>query len=127
MKLKAKIRHLLLVIYYLLGRKSSVHNTGLTRTRVLVFHHLDKPNRFNNVINKLKRNYNFISFDDYLSGEVNKNKVNLILAFDDGYKSWSVFGENIFIKHGLKPLFFVNSDYVDLSSDESFDFCRNKI
>lgn len=127
MKLKSNVRHFLLVAYYFFGRRASASMREGPLTRVLVFHHLDKPRRFDKLICKLKKDYNFISFDSYLTGGTKNDRVNLILAFDDGYKSWAVSGAPIFSKHGLKPLFFVNSDYVDLAGADGYDYCRDNI
>ena len=58
MSFKSNIRHLLILFYLFIGRNSKYGGKG--KTRVLVFHHLDKPARFEKIITSLKKNYNFI-------------------------------------------------------------------
>ena len=125
MSFKSNIRHLLLLIYFFIGR--SAKHGGKGKTRVLVFHHLDKPARFEKIITSLKKSYNFISFGDFVSRNVCKDKINLIVAFDDGYKSWFTFGAQIFKKHTIQPMFFVNSDFIGLTSEDAYDYCQKHI
>lgn len=125
MSFKSKIRHIITLIYLLVGRNSLHGNKG--KTRVLVFHHLDKPARFENIIVQLKRKYNFVSLDDYFSGRVSKKRINLIIAFDDGYKSWFTHGIKIIKEHGFQPLLFINSDFIGLSSENAYEYCRQNI
>lgn len=129
MKIKASLRHIVILLYSILGRyfRSSTCEGDSGKTRVLVFHHLDKPSRFEKIVVLLKKKYNFISFDDYLSGNAANNKINLIVAFDDGYESWFKFGLPLFIKHNLKPILFVNSDYIGLEKAEAFRYCSKDI
>ncbi|MAV80539.1 MAG: hypothetical protein CMD12_00940 [Flavobacteriales bacterium] len=125
MSFKSNIRHLLILIFLLIGRNSNYGSKG--KTRVLVFHHLDKPTRFEKIITSLKKNYNFISFEDFVSGNICKDKINLIVAFDDGYKSWFDFGAKIFKKHRIQPMLFVNSDFIGLASEDAYEYCQKHI
>ena len=81
MRIKSNLRHLIVLFFWFIGRGTEEGSEG--KTRVLVFHHLDKPERFIKTIISLKKRYNFVSFEDFLSGNVRKDKVNLIVAFDD--------------------------------------------
>lgn len=125
MSFKSNIRHLLILFYLFIGRNSKFGGKG--KTRVLVFHHLDKPARFEKIITSLKKNYNFISFEDFISGNVCKDKINLLVAFDDGYKSWHVFGAQIFKKHKIQPMLFVNSDFIGLICEDAYKYCQKHI
>ena len=127
MKLKSKLRHLLIFLYFLVGRKVNFSKANKSLTRVIVFHHLDKPKLFEKLIVKLKKHYNFISFEDFLCGKKDKSKINLILAFDDGYKSCFTNGNPIFQKYKLKPIFFINSDLIDLDKKNAFIYCKQRI
>lgn len=127
MQIKNKIKRLILIIYLFIGRKNNSGKDKTSRTRVLVFHHIDKPKRFEKIISSFKKKYNFISFEQYLRGEVDKKNINLILAFDDGYKSWFSVGEPIFKKYNIKPLLFVNSDFIDLDRSGAHEYCVSNI
>lgn len=102
-------------------------NKNLGKTRVLVFHHLDEPGHLERVFSMLNDKYNLISFDQYLSGEVRKDSINVIISFDDGYQSWHTHGLKLFQKHQIKPLLFINSDFIDLNQVESMNYCLNNI
>ena len=129
MKIKANLRHFVILLYFILGRffRSSTYKKNIGKTRVIVFHHLDKPSRFEKIVLFFKKKYNFVSFDDYLSGNLSTSKINLIVAFDDGYESLFKFGLPLFIKYKLKPLIFVNSDFVGLEKAEAFKYCAKDI
>ena len=125
MKIKSRLRHFLIFIYSIISRNTESGSQG--KTRVLVFHHLDKPNRFEKIIMALKKRYNFISFQDFLTGNVCKDKINLIVAFDDGYKSWFTAGARIFKKHSIQPILFVNSDFIGLAPEDAYEYCNKVI
>lgn len=125
MKIKSNLRHFLILIFSIIGRNTESGSQG--KTRVLVFHHLDKPDRFEKTITALKKRYNFVSFKDFLSGNVCKEKINLIVAFDDGYKSWFTSGARIFKKQSIRPMLFVNSDFIGLVSEDAYEYCNKHI
>lgn len=127
MKIKSKLRHFLVFVYFLFGRKPKYSDREESRTRVIVFHHLDKPKRFEDLISNLKKKYNIITFKNYLEGKIDKTKINLIIAFDDGYKSCFHNGKSIFCKHDIKPLFFLNSDFIGLDSKNAYSYCIKHI
>jgi peptidoglycan/xylan/chitin deacetylase (PgdA/CDA1 family) len=125
MNIKSNLRHLLILFFSIIGRDTEKGSEG--KTRVLVFHHLDKPDRFEKTIIALKKKYSFVSFRDFLLGDVCKDKVNLIVAFDDGYKSWSISGAQIFKRHSIQPMLFVNSDFIGLASKDAYEYCQKHI
>ena len=127
MKIKSKLRHFLVFLYFIFGRKAKYLDRKESRTRVIVFHHLDKPLRFDDLISSLKRKYNIITFKHYLEGKIDKTRINLIIAFDDGYKSCFSNGKSIFHKHNIKPLFFLNSDFIGLDSSNAYNYCNRYI
>ena len=79
-------------VLYCLDIKRNQRNAG--KTIILVFHHLDKPRRLESLLDLAGKNFNLISFRDWLNKDISKNQVNVILSFDDGYKSWSNALEN---------------------------------
>jgi peptidoglycan/xylan/chitin deacetylase (PgdA/CDA1 family) len=98
------------------------------QTRILVFHHLDDRRRFRAIVSTLRRHYNLISFEDYKNNiGIDPNRLNLILALDDGYRSWHTVGLPVFREFDVRPFLFVNSDFVGLSDPHAFDYCVKKI
>ncbi|MFA6279878.1 MAG: polysaccharide deacetylase family protein [Bdellovibrionales bacterium] len=97
------------------------------KTRVLVFHHLDKAALFDRILRVLARRYHLLSFDDYLQGKKDPARINVIVALDDGYRSWFDIGKPIFAAHGVKPLLFVSSDFIGLEDAAARHYCQERI
>ena len=125
MGIKSNLRHLIVLFFWFIGRSTERGSEG--KTRVLVFHHLDQPERFEKTIISLRKSYNFVSFEGFLSGNVRTDKVNLIVAFDDGYRSWFTSGAQIFKKHSIQPMLFVNSDFIELATEAAYEYCHKHI
>ncbi|GLO59657.1 hypothetical protein MACH09_01650 [Vibrio sp. MACH09] len=124
--MKSKFRYILIASLYFLSyffpRKKH-----FGKTKIIVFHHIDNPVQFEEVINKLSRKYNFISFEDYISGNIDKRKINLIFSLDDGYESWFTYGRPIFNSFNISPILSINSDFMNLDKKDSFAYCKNHI
>tara|TARA_B100001059_G_C17735129_1_gene528434 strand:+ start:137 stop:1006 length:870 start_codon:yes stop_codon:yes gene_type:complete len=89
--------------------------------RVLVYHHIKKDNfhKFENQIYMLRKNWNFITpneFESHISGKKKLFGKNLLITFDDGFKSNFVVAKNILNKHNIKAIFFVPSDFIQIES-----------
>ena len=97
------------------------------KTRVLVFHHIDDAARFRAIVLALKKRYNFISFEQYLRHEKAFDRINVIIALDDGYRSWHQNALPVFQEFKIKPVLFVNSDFIGKSELEAENYCRNSI
>jgi peptidoglycan/xylan/chitin deacetylase (PgdA/CDA1 family) len=97
------------------------------KTRVLVFHHIDKPELFGDILAMLTRCYRLISFADYLQGKKSTAHINVIIAFDDGYRSWFDSAWPMLQQYKIAPLLFVNSNFVGLDERAAHDFCVRQI
>ncbi len=97
------------------------------KTRVMVFHHLDEPERMKKILTVLQTHYHFLSFRDYLAGHKSKDRLNIIIACDDGYRSWYTHGLPLFRIFGIRPLLFINSDFVELTGVQAQEFARQNI
>ena len=86
---KDKLRLYVAVVPYLVCRIfiPETHHKNQGKTRVLVFHHLDRPDVFDKALHAIRRHYQVISFNQYLCGDKARSKLNVILAFDDGFRS----------------------------------------
>jgi peptidoglycan/xylan/chitin deacetylase (PgdA/CDA1 family) len=131
-KAKSRVRALIVVTVYLLDMSKLLFiniekNAAIGKTRVIVFHHIDSYRKFRRIIKRVDRLYNCISFSEWVAGKVAKDKVNVIVAFDDGYKSWYTNAFPVLKEFSIKPLMFVNSNFINLDRDSSFEFCRRNI
>ena len=87
--------------------------------RVLLYHDIAPKDqaRFADQLRWLARSWTFISperFAAMSSGEVPIKGRNLLLTFDDGFASNRVIAEQILNPLGIRALFFVISDFVDI-------------
>lgn len=75
----------------------------------------------------LKRCTNVVSLDDYFSGKLSPDKINVVITFDDGFKSWVSNAVPILHELGLSATFFVSSGFIDLSIEVEEEFTRSKL
>lgn len=127
--MKSNVKNLIatLIFFFVDVFFPKIHKRNKGETRILVFHHLDEPVRFKKVIMKLSTRYNLISFNDYLSNNISKEKVNVIISFDDGYESWYQNGSEIFIEYNVKPILSINSDFIGLDGSSAHQYCVTNI
>ena len=84
--------------------------------RILVYHHIENENfsKFENQIKILKKEWNFITpneFENHIKGTKKLSGKNLLLTFDDGFKSNFIVANEILKKLDIKGIFFVPSDF----------------
>lgn len=75
----------------------------------------------------LKRSTNVVSLDDFFSGRLASEKINTVITFDDGYKSWVSDAVPVLKELGLPAMFFVSSGFVGLSKEDEAEFIRSKL
>jgi len=75
----------------------------------------------------LKRSTNVVSLDDFISGRLSWEKTNVVITFDDGYKSWVTDAIPTLTKLELPATFFVSSGFVELSKEGETEFMRSKL
>ena len=114
---------------------SEVYNFLFSKNtlRVLVYHNIEM-NEFNKLFNhltSLKKKYNFITpkqFEDHILRKKILTGRNLLLSFDDGFKSNYNVEREILKKLRIKALFFVPSEFVQLKSKHNVIlFSKNNI
>lgn len=118
-KLQAKILRPLLSI---LPKKVGV--VALTFHNVLANEYL----WFENLIELLHSTYEFLDpnkIDDehFVMGA----KPKLLITFDDGFHSNRVLAETVLQKYGIKCLYFVTEDFINLSSEFCYEFVQNRL
>jgi peptidoglycan/xylan/chitin deacetylase (PgdA/CDA1 family) len=97
--------------------------------RILAFHDVsqDQVQCFRKKIETVKATANIVSLDDILAGRMSREKINVAITFDDGYRGWV---DNVFpILRGLgvTATFFVSSGFVRLRDVEECDFLRTNL
>ena len=91
------------------------------KIRILVYHHVEKKNfkKLANQLKILKKNWKFITPEQF-ENHINKKAIlkgrNLLVTFDDGFKSNFYVEKKILSKLNIKAIFFVPSDFVKLKS-----------
>ncbi|MEF3073918.1 polysaccharide deacetylase family protein [Methylobacter sp. Wu1] len=65
--------------------------------------------------------------DDFFSGRLSAQRVNVVITFDDGYKSWVTNVLPILKRLELPGTFFISSGFVGLTQKEQSEFMRSKL
>ena len=75
----------------------------------------------------VKRHTNAVSLDDYFAGRLSWKMVNVVITFDDGYKSWAHKAAPVLRELNLPATFFVSSGFLDLSKKNEDEFVRSRL
>jgi peptidoglycan/xylan/chitin deacetylase (PgdA/CDA1 family) len=102
-------------------------NIGLSnqsQLRVLAYHDIpmSQKNHFSNQISWLNDNWNIITpdqFESMLLGDTPIVGDNVLITFDDGFKSNSIIAKEVLNPLEIKAVFFVISDFVDLTTNSN--------
>jgi len=134
MRIKSASRHLMWTINDLLP-KEFVPKKGRGELRVLCFHGICedqdelingrflKKTHFTNLLSALDKNFNIISLEQFLNKELDPNKMNLLLTFDDGYANIRKFVLPLIETRGISITVFLNGhdssifDLIDIGSN----------
>lgn len=97
--------------------------------RFLVFHDVtpDASGRFEANLRFLKRRTNVVSIEDFFSGKLSPDRINVVITFDDGYKGWVSYVLPILKRLDLLATFFVCSGFVGLSQGDELAFMRTQL
>ena len=113
-KIFKQLTMLILACFVLLFKRLGKRNAIV---RVLIFHGVETAElgQFNRLIEKLSKDWNFISPDEFFAfagGELEINAPSLLVTFDDGFKSSAIAAREVLDKKGIKAIFFLISDFV---------------
>lgn len=129
--------HLLAAAYHpiklakAIGRPLGVIPTN--QLRVLLYHDIAPKDQANFAaqLRWLKRSWNFVSAEQFaamVSGQEPIQGRNLLLSFDDGFKSNFAVAEEVLQPMKVQALFFVMSDFVDIEDkNEARQFIAQNI
>lgn len=86
--------------------------------RILMLHNIQKKNfqLLENNLKVLKKNYNFINPQILKKFNFPKEKNNLLITFDDGFKSNYIFAKTILKKLKIKAVFFIVTDLINFGN-----------
>ena len=95
--------------------------------RILMLHNIEKRNfqLLENNLKMLKKNYNFINPNVLKKSNFPRGKNNLLLTFDDGFKSNYVFAKNVLKKLKIKGVFFIVSDLINSNNHKNKLIIKN--
>ncbi len=86
--------------------------------RVVAFHDVADLAWFESLIATLSDRYHILQPADFVSGNFNNEKINLLLTFDDGYDSWVTTVLPVLEQHHLRGIFFVSTQILEVANDE---------
>jgi peptidoglycan/xylan/chitin deacetylase (PgdA/CDA1 family) len=121
------------LLFYYLGysriRNLVLHLQNKSVARFVLYHDIlpGMRGQFEAHLRFLKRYTNVVSLVDYFSGRLVSEKINVVITFDDGYKSWVSHALPILKQLELPATFFVSSGFVGLSNAEALEFLRSKL
>lgn len=101
--------------------------------RILLYHHIpeNKIELFKKQLHYLSNKYHFITpsqFQGFVNGEHSFSDLKLLITFDDGFKSNRLVAEEILQPLGIKAIFFVSTDFIELlDSEKQKRFITQKI
>ncbi len=98
-------------------------------TVIVTFHDVPRQasGRFTANLAFLRENANVVGLVDYFSGNLAMDRINVVLTFDDGYKSWTTIAAPILKRLSLPATFFLASGFVGLSRAEQATFMRTNL
>ncbi|EMN24081.1 polysaccharide deacetylase family protein [Leptospira kirschneri] len=122
--------HIPLRIFNILGRTLKIKDGS--ELRVLLYHDIPQEHhsRFRAQLEKISKDWKFVSteiFEEIIRGKKEIVGRNLLLTFDDGYLSNRIVAEEILEPLGIKALFFIISDFVDIQEAQIKKFISDNI
>jgi len=114
-----KVAYPILIFERMLIKKVWGNKKG--KLRVLICHDIppNEEKRFASLLNWLSQRWNFVSperFGKMIEGKFPIKGNNLLLTFDDGFKSNAIVAETVLKSMKIKALFFVVSDFINIEN-----------
>lgn len=130
-KIRSGLRTICAGFFFLTGI-AWARATWMKRTqplvRVLLVHHMRRPEKLERMLQFLTSRYNLITFEDFVSKRLEKKKINILLTLDDGYASWHNVGLPLMKRYGICPVAFVSSGFIGNEiSEEQRQYAAEKL
>jgi peptidoglycan/xylan/chitin deacetylase (PgdA/CDA1 family) len=126
-------QNIAILFFYFLGL-STIRNLFFrfkhrSVTRIVMFHDIlpEAEQYFKAKLEFLKLNTNVVSLNDFFAGKLSSKKINVVITFDDGFKSWITHAVPTLKKLGMPATFFVTSGFVGLSMAEEAEFAQKNL
>ena len=87
--------------------------------RILVFHDVVNQAWFHSLIAELKKSYHVLTPQNFFTREFVKDKINVLITFDDGYWSWVNEVRPILNQEKVRGIFFISGGLLDSASDKA--------
>ena len=122
-----------LPLIYFKNKLTFFNNDQSGTLRVLIYHDISpgETNKFKEQLEWLKKSWNFVSperFELMMMGKFPINGKNLLLTFDDGFRTNKLIAETVLNDLDIKALFFVISEFINIQNNkESKIFISKKI
>lgn len=113
--------------------RSLLLNDDVGVVKVLIYHNIsgDKFALFRRQIQYLASAYQFLTplqFEEFVYGSYRISGINLLITFDDGFKSNRIVAEKILNPLGIKGIFFVPTEFIALQdTNKQNEFITQKI
>lgn len=102
--------------------------------RVLIFHNINEINiqKFENLINSLSKNWNFVTphqFDLFMRNKLSLKGNNLLITFDDGFKSSYKAIKNVLEPKSIKSIVFIATNFISCGNNQKkcLEFILNNL
>lgn len=82
--------------------------------------------QFEKKIKYLKEKYNIITHQQFIYQDFSKDKLNILITFDDGFENWFDNVLPILKKHNIKAIFFINKEFQYLRNISNGKFFYNE-
>jgi peptidoglycan/xylan/chitin deacetylase (PgdA/CDA1 family) len=120
MNIRHLIRNICITVFHSFG-VSFIYRTWLRKegplVRIVVFHDVKEEEWFDSLMRTLKEHYHLLTPEAFAQKQFQKEKINVLVTFDDGYASWQHLVAPVLMKHDIKALFFINSGLLDMGGD----------
>ena len=126
-------QELAVLLLYYLGyskiRKVLLRFQDKPVARFVMFHDIpdEADQDFLAMLRFLKLHTNVISLADYFAGRLCSKKLNVVITFDDGYKSWISKAVPALRELNMPATFFVSSGFLNLSRENEEEFARIRL
>jgi peptidoglycan/xylan/chitin deacetylase (PgdA/CDA1 family) len=117
--------------YFLINCSSILFNffkiNKFCNFRILMLHNIKKKNFriLETNLSELKKIYNFIDPSKLIKLKFLKNKKNLLITFDDGFKSNFIFAKTVLKKLKIKGIFFIVTDLINSNNRKKKKIIEN--
>ena len=98
-------------------------------TRIVTFHDIpdEGAGDFRRNLLWLKKAANVVSLNDFASGRLSAKRINVVITFDDGYRSWMSRAVPLLKELSMPATFFVASGFLDLCPVEAARFVQYRL